>query len=252
MSIPAGTAVPPRQLLYNFRALLAEKQSNADAAGGYPRQEGADAARTSETHLPTFSEVGISLRSRPPCELARQHAAYIQPLRATLISGSRNKIVTVLRQPFPRFRRHTLFSPFVFLRRKRRSWIRASTRLSGRSGGTSSSGARPAAPAGGSCGSSSSSKGAPARCVGLLLSTGTSPRPAPLHLARSASDSPSFTRRCRRPPSQGTDRLMSSQGAVAMVLGLRQRFYLRKNEVIVGRSTDDVKVDVDLSLAGAR
>lgn len=45
---------------------------------------------------------------------------------------------------------------------------------------------------------------------------------------------------------------MSSQGAVAMVLGLRQRFYLRKNEVIVGRSTDDVKVDVDLSLAGAR
>jgi hypothetical protein len=47
-----------------------------------------------------------------------------------------------------------------------------------------------------------------------------------------------------------TDR--AAAGALATLRGANQRFLMRKSEILIGRSTDEQKVDVDLSLEGAR
>ena len=44
---------------------------------------------------------------------------------------------------------------------------------------------------------------------------------------------------------------MTVHGAVAVLRGTRELYFICKNEVLVGRSTDEQKVDIDLSLEGA-
>uniref|UniRef100_A0A5B7AE40 FHA domain-containing protein n=1 Tax=Davidia involucrata TaxID=16924 RepID=A0A5B7AE40_DAVIN len=45
-------------------------------------------------------------------------------------------------------------------------------------------------------------------------------------------------------------RAMASQGALAILYGHRLKHHIRKTEVILGRSTDDVEVDIDLGKEG--
>nr|XP_043635017.1 uncharacterized protein LOC122606117 [Erigeron canadensis] len=45
-------------------------------------------------------------------------------------------------------------------------------------------------------------------------------------------------------------RAMSSQGALAIFYGRRLKYYMKKSEVTVGRSTDDTEVDIDLRKEG--
>ncbi|KAL6995760.1 hypothetical protein U1Q18_005896, partial [Sarracenia purpurea var. burkii] len=45
-------------------------------------------------------------------------------------------------------------------------------------------------------------------------------------------------------------RVIASQGALAVLYGRRSKFYIKKSEVVLGRATGDSDVDVDLAKEG--
>ena len=47
-------------------------------------------------------------------------------------------------------------------------------------------------------------------------------------------------------------RLATAKGALAELVGMNATFVIDDRECVIGRSTEDLKVDVDLSLEGGR